>query len=349
MENQEVWRSLACCNLSNYEISSFGRLKTIQSGYITLGSTQGGYRSCNPPYDDGKTRKTYLHRLVAFAFLGPPPTVKHTVDHIDGNKSNNVPHNLRWASKSEQCFNRKNPEKYQGKGVLQFSENWVLIKRWDRIGDVQALEGSSRKLLKTAMKKASLLLGCYWRVDVDILEGETWWIIKPGIFKHELWVSDFGRFYRADRIAIGTLHPEGRMFAKFIMADGSRKSIFIHRLVMACFVGESDEDLQVNHIDGNGQNNRLDNLEYVTSQQNHQHAVNTGLRVMNTVNHPQGKAVHKLDDNGNILATYSSGRLAARECELSSGGISSACIKQVRCGDFYWRYVDGVGSYKHLE
>jgi HNH endonuclease len=43
------------------------------------------------------------------------------------------------------------------------------------------------------------------------------------------------------------------------------------------FNGTYDENLQLNHIDGNKQNNSLANLEIVTRLQNAQHAVKLGL------------------------------------------------------------------------
>jgi hypothetical protein len=46
-----------------------------------------------------------VHRIVAFAFLGLPPTPQHIVDHIDTNRQNNRPENLRWLTKLENILN----------------------------------------------------------------------------------------------------------------------------------------------------------------------------------------------------------------------------------------------------
>lgn len=46
-----------------------------------------------------------VHRIVAFAFLGEPPTPQHIVDHIDTNRRNNRPQNLRWLTKLENVLN----------------------------------------------------------------------------------------------------------------------------------------------------------------------------------------------------------------------------------------------------
>ena len=42
-----------------------------------------------------------IHRIVATAFHGEPPTKGHVVDHIDTNKRNNRPDNLRWVTRLE--------------------------------------------------------------------------------------------------------------------------------------------------------------------------------------------------------------------------------------------------------
>jgi hypothetical protein len=46
-----------------------------------------------------------VHRIVAYAFLGEPPTPSHIVDHLDTNRQNNRPENLRWLTKLENALN----------------------------------------------------------------------------------------------------------------------------------------------------------------------------------------------------------------------------------------------------
>ncbi|MDO4932633.1 MAG: HNH endonuclease signature motif containing protein [Prevotellaceae bacterium] len=46
-----------------------------------------------------------VHRIVAVAFHGNPPTEQHVVDHIDTNRRNNRPENLRWVTRLENALN----------------------------------------------------------------------------------------------------------------------------------------------------------------------------------------------------------------------------------------------------
>jgi hypothetical protein len=46
-----------------------------------------------------------IHRIVATAFHGAPPTSEHIVDHIDTNRQNNRPENLRWLTRLENALN----------------------------------------------------------------------------------------------------------------------------------------------------------------------------------------------------------------------------------------------------
>lgn len=72
-----------------------------------------------------------VHRIVAVAFHGNPPTDQHVVDHIDTNRSNNRPDNLRWLTKLENALNnpitRAKIEMICG-SIEAFIENPALLR-----------------------------------------------------------------------------------------------------------------------------------------------------------------------------------------------------------------------------
>lgn len=65
--------------------------------------------------------------------------------------------------------------------------------------------------------------------------------------------------------------------AVFLCKNNKYTLSHIHRVVATAFIPNPQSLPQVNHIDGNKQNNHVDNLEWCTAKQNTIHAFNTGL------------------------------------------------------------------------
>ena len=75
--------------------------------------------------------------------------------------------------------------------------------------------------------------------------------------------------------------------------NGKRHHMSTHRLVAKHFIPNPNNKPFVNHIDGNKLNNNVENLEWVTHEENMQHAVRTGLLNNKGNNHPRNKLTDK--------------------------------------------------------
>lgn len=107
------------------------------------------------------------------------------------------------------------------------------------------------------------------------ISAEKWRKI-PGI-DGDYSASSLGRLRnnKLDRIVTGHQNLKGYIRVT-IRANGKQRQLAAHRLVLSAFFGQSN--LHCNHKNGIKNDNRLENLEYVTQGQNNHHALANGLR-----------------------------------------------------------------------
>lgn len=93
-------------------------------------------------------------------------------------------------------------------------------------------------------------------------------------------VSNTGLLRNAKNKHIYKITINQRGYAQVCISLGSRKNkkVFrVHRAVAETFIQNPENKREINHIDGNKQNNLVENLEWSTHSENIQHAFDTGL------------------------------------------------------------------------
>jgi hypothetical protein len=112
------------------------------------------------------------------------------------------------------------------------------------------------------------------------LQDEVWKQVGNGIYE----VSNLSRVRRAqagpgtrkNHVLKQSIASMGYPVVTFCV-NGKRKIVYVHSLVAEAFIGERPEGYMVNHKDGIKTNNLPENLEYVTRQENMEHASRMGL------------------------------------------------------------------------
>ena len=108
-----------------------------------------------------------------------------------------------------------------------------------------------------------------------------------------------------------------------------RKKYLVHRLVATLFIDNPDALPQVNHLDGNKQNNTVDNLEWADASRNQTHS----RYVLNNITGFKDTPVRCVETN----TTFRSTRAAWRETGVNYCHISECANgKRKTAGGLHW-------------
>lgn len=134
---------------------------------------------------------------------------------------------------------------------------------------------------------------------------------------------------------------------QMLYKNGKEKLLRVHRLVAMAFLPNPNNLPQVNHKDGNKQNNSVYNLEWCEQSDNMKHAYKNGLQIpsenqrkaiINT-NKLKQKKVCQIKD-GEIINTFSGISEASRQTKISISCISRCCnLKRKSTNGYEWRFL----------
>lgn len=175
----EEWRDIPGYE-GMYQISSFGRVKSlsrkivkdfidgrhaehISQEIILSPCSARGYKRVIL-HKNGEGRRFLVHRLVAEAFVDNPNCEK-IVNHLDGNKTNNVPENLEWCDYSrnmQHAFDEGIRGKHENHPRSKFTNAQVLeIRKRRREHGITSTQIAKEYGMSTTNAK-------------DIINGKTW-------------------------------------------------------------------------------------------------------------------------------------------------------------------------------
>lgn len=117
-----------------YEVSDFGRVRSAKTGALKTPQVEKpSNRQSVLLWQANKATMVRVHRLVLFAFVGPP-AAGHECCHNDGNAANNHVSNLRWdTAQSNQLDRVTHGTSNRGErcAAAKFTEAQVLAIRAD--------------------------------------------------------------------------------------------------------------------------------------------------------------------------------------------------------------------------
>lgn len=135
-------------------------------------------------------------------------------------------------------------------------------------------------------------------------------------------------------------------FEVALCKNGKYKYYLVHRLVYEAFNGEIPEGMQVNHINENKTDNRLENLNLMTPKQNSNWGTRNkrnSIKRKGVQNTKCSKPIVQFDLHGNFIQEWPSAAEAQRQLGFSSGNIC-ACLKgrQRTFKNYIWKYKEAV-------
>jgi len=180
---KEIWKDVVGYE-GVYQVSDHGKVKRIGNysnqfttwkaeTVLKAGNNGAGYLFVNLSMNN-RTKQLYIHRLVAEAFI-ENPEMKPTVNHKDGDRTNNSVGNLEWSTYTEnnvhsiKVLNRNTKNSSDSYAVCQFDKEGNFIKEYPSMREAERQTGLKAISQVCRGKKYHHTAGGYiWKYKKDI-------------------------------------------------------------------------------------------------------------------------------------------------------------------------------------
>ena len=273
--------------------------------------------------------KHLVHRLVALAFKLPRLPGQDTVDHINGDPSDNHVANLRWASQREQNtysyatnMTRGSNAGRQSKPVRCRSlggnnEDWTTYPSICEA--VRVLHLHAYSVHQCIVGKLKHVGGLEFEyadpTEPDVLDGEEWRTIEGTTAA----ISSLGRV----RSARGVVSTPKASRDGYRRTQVGGKNSRIHRLLAVAFnLPRRPDQLEVDHINNDPSDNRLCNLRWASREEQVRHSyVSNMMRSSHTTRQKKPISVRKVGSDDWV--TFASMNEAAQSVGMTRSRLTA--------------------------
>ena len=284
-----------------------------------------------------------VHRLVMLAFGSEKEVSRmnkgYIVNHKNGDKGDNRMENLEvltYKGNTEHAWENNLISKWERK-VKQISMDGELIAEFNSLREAERETGIPLyNISKVCRGNMKITGGCKWeyndnKEEIAPKDVHKWKRVK-GFPEYR--ISSDGIVYTSKRKKVMSQQKKGNYLTVKLFEDGKPKFKRVHILVAEAYIPNPDNLPNVNHINGEHTDNRVENLEWLTKRDNSQRACDTGL-----CPRPKGKAVIQYDNDWNEIARFTHIQDAHKASGAHPDTITLVCNgKRQRSGGYKWKW-----------
>lgn len=287
-QTNERWRPVRG-HEGTFLVSDLGRVMNNRGNEVTKRFDNKGELSVTLKGKDFK-----VSRLVGLAFI-PHEATDNIIEYIDGDKTNCQSDNLRWVEgQPVEWENDSKPVYLVREGIITIASSKREANRitgatksvMDRAINNPANRTQTKDGYSFASNKTDADALAAWQANpLPDLDGEEWkpidWIddVDPNMYM----VSNMGRVknvakYYPILVSIIYTKKKDRGYAQlYRLSRKDTHPYILSRLVATAFLPNPDNLPEVDHLDADHHNNSVNNLEWVTSEENIDRAKKMGL------------------------------------------------------------------------
>lgn len=269
-----------CKETDGYYISKCSKVYSSKSNKYLQTKINNGYETIAL----GKKVFT-LHRLVALTFI-PTDNSELYVDHINNIKTDNRVENLQWVTQKEN-INKNEIDTSHPRIVVKKDLNGNVLEEYNSVTEAGEANGVTRYAIsKNCLKINKTCAGFIFEYKDDDKHAHELIDVSQGKpvdgYENYLAFADGSIYNTKTKKYLSPVENEkGYCYVTLCKKDTKKKNMYVHILIANAFIPNSDPEnkIQVNHMNKIKNDNRVENLEWVTRSENMTHANKINIQI----------------------------------------------------------------------